>query len=239
MPDGDIVVQADFLASGWARWLPRSARGLNMLLATAGVDGDDPLSPPPGSTSAALLDQLGGMAAPAWALDEDLIAEARDPASRAALRAGLDRRRELLAPLGLGSGASMGDLLNLMLALGLATWSADDGDPPVVRTVDPLPLPAERLPLTPEEAAREDDLRWRALTQPVAERIAALLAGEQVDVLVTSLERLAVRLGCDPDDVRQGLAGLVDADGGLEASRPPEALLPGESFELHRRRGAS
>jgi hypothetical protein len=91
------------------------------------------------------------------------------------------------------------------------------------RSPEALPLVAERLPVSEQFAAQEDQRRWRSLYENSAQAIIRHLVdvlGEPDEVL-TTLARLAADTGLDLSDLRFGIAALVD-DGDF-------ALLNGSS----------
>lgn len=145
-------------------------------------DGSCP-EPPPG-TPRPTADQLN---ADEQAHHEELVA----------------RIDELAAEHGLGRVRTNGDVIDLMLALGLLRQ--DDGK---LFPAQGVPMPEEVIPMTPEEQERERS--WRRL-----DRISTLAHKIQPDLQhaghqKTTLERLASRYDTDIDTVRAAMIQIID-----------------------------
>jgi hypothetical protein len=165
--------------------------------------------------------------------DDDADAEtvnAEEAADRAARVAELDRYSQRL---GLAPVRTIGDLLELMVACRLLTRTGEGAE--AVLDFNPAaPLPAEVLPLTAEERAKEDQLRWRSAYEPIAGSIIGLFepdAEVRPDRLRTSLQRLARQLEVDAESARAGVLLLLE-DGDFTANRDVERLAEHQVFEL-------
>lgn len=127
------------------------------------------------------------------------------------------------------------DLAHLMAEFGIFVRSAEGKR---WRMGEPLPLPAEVLPLPPEVVADLDHLRWLDVTETLAGRIISYVVdglGRPPSV-ATSIGRLCRATGLDANDVRLGLARLI-GDGEFSTTRvgrpvDPETLLEHARFVL-------
>jgi Family of unknown function (DUF6042) len=130
---------------------------------------------------------------------------------------------------------TMADLLEFMVACTVLTRNGD-GDIGVTRyALNPhAALPAEVLPLSNDQKAAEDALRWSHLYEPIAQQIIGLFKpGEsgQVDVIRTSLQSLAERLGADTETARAGLGELLQ-EPDFTSNCNPERILDHQIFEV-------
>lgn len=122
------------------------------------------------------------------------------------------------------------DLIDVMAAIGLLELSAAG----CVQVVNPLPLVEDALPLDEEQRQREVDRRWRARYERTAECIIARFGEvyrrtgqlpdgwQQTDTALTwttTLMAASADLVVDPDDLRHGLALLLE-DGELTIDVP-------------------
>jgi hypothetical protein len=126
------------------------------------------------------------------------------------------------------------DAIAFLRAIGLAERVARDG---VVhwRSVAPVPLAEDALPLSAAEREREARLRW-VLAFAEAERRAAAWLGERRAgggaPASTTLARLAARLRLDVDDARFGLTHAIEARGDVACVPDPELAAPGDRLVL-------
>jgi hypothetical protein len=94
-----------------------------------------------------------------------------------------------------------------MLACGVL--AINDGE---IDLVAVPPLPAEVLPLTEGQVAAEDEMRWRGLHEGPAQSVIALFdpdGDEPADEISTTLARLGIDLGIDPETARGAIALLI------------------------------
>lgn len=140
----------------------------------------------------------------------------------------LEEQDRFRAAVGLPSDHTLGGALDLMVACGVLR---SDGD--VIDLVAVPPLPSEVLPLSPEQVAEEDALRWERLYEPLAQAILSLFdpLGEQIEELVTDLGRLARDLESDPEAVRAAIAKLV-GEGDFAVEADVETLRENQTFTL-------
>jgi hypothetical protein len=99
------------------------------------------------------------------------------------------------------------------------------------RSADPLPLPDERLPLSPQEAAEEDALRWERIHYDNAQSIIRLFVDDDLDVLSTTLADLARRLELPVESVREAILVLL-GEGDFAASVDVERIAARQPLEL-------
>jgi len=155
---------------------------------------------------------------------------AEDAARRAGRLAELERFSQHLnvAPV-----RTLADLMEFMVACRILT-RADHGDDIVLDFAADPPLPAEVLPLSDEQRAEEDQLRWRHAHEPTAGSIMRLFTPDSEDrptQMRTSLVRLAHQLDTDVEAARAGVLLLLE-DGDFTASRDVERILEHQVFEL-------
>jgi len=81
------------------------------------------------------------------------------------------------------------------------------------------PLPGEVLSLSEQRQQEEDELRWRRLHEGTAQGIIRLFGpdDDQLEVLLTSLERVARQLEVDVESARAGVLNLI-AEGDFAAN---------------------
>lgn len=245
---------------GWFRWLPHAALDFEMilnqfseiarseLLATQnilharriGIDldrGEDP------ETLVASLPE-----APAWEPAAPPSDDDRDPddpdhdpvqafeedvAERAARVAEHD---VLTTRMGLAPVRTAEQVLDLMVAVGLVQAEAR-GDEEVLRLAADPPLPTEALPMTPEEGAAEDRVRWQSRYARLSQAVLRQFLDEDGAIaqtsLPSSLDRLAAATASDPEDVRHAVLVLLDEGdfAALRHGRPVDV----ERLESHQR----
>lgn len=155
---------------------------------------------------------------------EDVTAKER--AEREVAIADLDRYFE---SKGLKSDHTLGGLLELLVACEVIL-RGEDGR---YRFNADAPLPGEALPLSPEEAATQDEMRWERIHEPVAQAIIKMFRpeGEDVDQLLTDLGQLSSHLGKDAEDARSAIQVLL-ANGDFAASVDVETVEMHQSFVL-------
>jgi hypothetical protein len=234
--DGGVAMATDWWDSGWERFLPRQAIILHMVVATATVrEVDGPLDDLVGLLGPnGFVLRTGGFDAPLWWSfpDEKPAAEQLE----------LDRRTQArfeatLAAAGRDLPRTVRDLASLMAELGVFDHTVVDG---VHRWRSPetLPLVAERLPVPDDFAADEDRFRWASIHEAAAQAVIRYIhAVGRPDAIRTSLAELATAVELELDDVRFGLAVLVDdgdfslldATGGLV---DPETVSDGKHVTL-------
>ncbi|PWR07359.1 hypothetical protein DKT69_34910 [Micromonospora sicca] len=241
---------------GWYRWLPLSAMDFEHLLhrfpdlsrreavqaqrvwdaRRAGVDLDNNLAPD------VLADSLP--AAPAWPAAARPTGESGDEQAYEEELADQQRRigeyDEVTTSLGIHPVRTAEQVLDLMITLGLIeVEAADEGE--ALRLAANPPLPTEVLPLSPEQRAEEDRLRWRSRYGALSQRVLRLFihdasGGLSRVTLPTSLDRLATAIGSDAEDVRHAVQVLID-EGDFSAQRQgapvdAERLVPHQRFDL-------
>lgn len=106
----------------------------------------------------------------------------------------------------------MADVLQYMIACDVVIERTEGKD--VVYDLNPdVELPAEVLPLSDEDRAKEDSLRWQDVHEATAQSIIWLFDPDGEDRLEgkrTSLTRLARELDSDFESVRAGVLNLLD-----------------------------
>ena len=123
------------------------------------------------------------------------------------------RRRieRLLCSAGHGYPETIGEVAHIGVELGLYHCYRTRGRTHW-RAAPALPLPAEVFPLSLRQQQREDRLRWTTAAGFLSPEIVALLHRDgRPTKVVTSIERLSVRLDQDTVTVREGLSCLVDS----------------------------
>lgn len=237
MSDG-IPYQKDFFDAGWIRWLPKLSWRLNMLVSCLTLDEatGSPWEQPAGSRANIVLEQIGGPEASAWVDDDDELDTAEAAEEIAFDQARRARLLEALAPFGFGAKASAADLLGLMRSLGMVSVERDEVGEEIWRAVDPLPLPEERLELTPAEREKENRLRLDGMYGALQSTLVGLLTRESTDMTRTSLQRLGERLEVDPEDARQALL-LVLESRSFSANRDVARLQDHQVVEITVDRG--
>jgi hypothetical protein len=131
-------------------------------------------------------------------------------------------------------------VLDLMVAIGLVEVDAHDGEQGLRLATNP-PLPTEALPMTPEERAEEDRLRWQSRYGRLSQTVLQLFIDEETGgpgrtALPATLDRLAASTGADPEDVRHAVMVLIN-EGDVSAHRhggpvDVERLEPHQRFDL-------
>ncbi len=224
-------LMSDYLRSGWIRHLPRNAFTIYEAVLWLHVDEiqGEIEEQPPGGPVGGLLAQIGGLRAGVWdeqhsdllrypdSEEEELLADAKSRLARAEAAVGMNVRTNA-------------DLLELMRRLGVIERMEEHG---MVRwrSADPLPLPDERLPLSPREAAEEDALRWERIHYDNAQSIIRVFVDDDLDVLATTLADLAERLELPVESVREAILGLL-GEGDFTASVDIERVEAGHLFEV-------
>ena len=150
-----------------------------------------------------------------------------------------DRERELARSdaysqaLGIAPVRTMADVLRYMIACGVVIERTEGED--VVYDLNPdVELPAEVLPLSDEDRAREDSLRWQDVHEATAQSIIRLFdpdGEDRPERKRTSLTRLARELDSDFESVRAGVLNLLD-EGDFTTTIDIEDAAPPQAFEL-------
>lgn len=150
-----------------------------------------------------------------------------------------DRERELARSdvysqaLGIAPVRTMADVLQYMIACGVVIERTESED--VVYDLNPdVELPAEVLPLSDEDRAKEDSLRWQDVHEATAQSIIRLFDPDSEDRPErkrTSLTRLAREFDSDFESVRAGVLNLLD-EGDFTTTIDIEDAAPHQVFEL-------
>ncbi|HYQ78438.1 MAG TPA: DUF6042 family protein [Solirubrobacterales bacterium] len=125
------------------------------------------------------------------------------------------------------------DLIEFMIDLGLIEEGTGEE---AWRTVSPLPLVEDVLPISDERREVESQIRWRLNFMPAERAITAWIAknnpgGVAESEIRTSLKAIAADLGLDIEDARHGLAVLLDED--VRCDVDPETAADPEPLRLH------
>jgi hypothetical protein len=219
------------MRSGWTRHLPRSAFTIYQAVLELHVDDvageidDRPL----GSRIGGLLAQIGGLRGGVWDEQEADLLHNPDPEEEALLEDAKARLVRAEAAHGM-TVTTNADLIELMRRLGVIERTEDEG---AVRwrSADPLPLPAERLPLSPQEVADEDVMRWERIHYDNAQSIIRLFVDDDLDVLATTLADLGQRLELPVESVREAILVLL-GEGDFTASVDVERIDARRPLEL-------
>lgn len=241
-----------YFGRGWSRTLPPSAVVVLGVLINEGpltrAQLDEQLRP-------AVAGGGQGLAGPAWEqlqeyTEEELadqrahfagttfeVDEQEEPrsaeevtAEEAALRqehlAEMDRYS---AALGVAPVRTLGQLVDLMTACRVL--SVDGAGRYAINPA--TPLPGEVLPLSAEESALQDRLRWSDLHYGTAQAVIELFepGGERVDRIRTSLQKLARHVGADVESVRGAVVNLLE-EGDFSASLEVTTAAEHRVFEL-------
>jgi hypothetical protein len=150
-----------------------------------------------------------------------------------------DREQELARSdaysqaLGIAPVRTMADVLQYMIACGVVIERTDGED--VVYDLNPdVELPAEVLPLSEEDRAQEDSLRWQDVHEATAQSIIRLFGPDSEDRPErkrTSLARLARELDSDFESVRAGVLTLL-GEGDFTTTIDVQDATPHKVFEL-------
>lgn len=135
--------------------------------------------------------------------------------------------------LGVEPVRTMAGVLDYMLAAGVVI-ERQDGEHAVLDLNPEVALPSEVLPLSDEDRAKEDSLRWRDVHESTAQAIIRSFKPddeEPLDRKKTSLTRLARELDSDFESARAGVLNLL-AEGDFTASIDVENATPHQVFEL-------
>lgn len=136
--------------------------------------------------------------------------------------------------LGLRPPRTIADLLEYMQACGFLRTDGAGED--LVYEMNPeVRLPTETLRLDETTRRREDEIRWRMLVEPIAQKMIGLFHPddeERLDVKRTSLQRLARELDVDVETARAGLSGLLQSPD-FTTTADPERVLEHQVFEIH------
>lgn len=215
LPPATVILLGE-IAMGGVRRRELLDRKLRQNLHTPdGLDSSawDPLHDWTDEELAGLDDTFGGA-------EEERPSAAEVRAEEAAEReTHLATMERYLAAKNLPPEHTIGALLDLLIACDVLLVNSS-GE----LTLNPdAPLPAETLPLAPEEASTQDDLRWRHIHEQTAQSIIRLfLPDEQTtDRLDTTLVDLGSLLGCDPEDARAGIQLLLE-EGDFTSNPLPE-----------------
>jgi hypothetical protein len=150
-----------------------------------------------------------------------------------------DRERELARndvygqALGIAPVRTMAGVLQFMIACGVVIERTEGED--VIYDLNPgVELPAEVLPLSDEDRAKEDSLRWQDVHEATAQSIIRLFdpdGEDRPERKRTSLTRLARELDSDFESVRAGVLNLLD-EGDFTTTIDVENAAPHQVFEL-------
>src|SRR5581483_3246755 len=171
------------LGDGWLRWLPSGALQLLGAIATAeeaGIEGD--LDEVDDGPVAWVIEGRGGIEHRDGREPEELAAEGADPGDVELARRG----DAIAARLGMPPLRSVGDDARFLIRCGLVE-RVDDRGTICWRVAWPVPLPEERLPLTPTERAHEDTIRWSHLHHQATVAVVDWLADHDHSEVVTTL----------------------------------------------------
>ncbi|MDQ3150450.1 MAG: DUF6042 family protein [Actinomycetota bacterium] len=244
-----------YFGRGWARYIPAGAILILGALANHGplnrVELGDWMR-------AARRQGENGWDAPAWdpvkvwtddewqrvranEVDSPFGFDPDEPADAAGVNAEeIERREEELARsdaysagLGLGPVRTMGELLQYLIACGVLAEQRD-GEKVMYDLNPDVALPSEVLPLSNEDRATEDTLRWRDVHEATAQSIITLFDPDGDDPPEwkrTSLQRLARELDSDVESVRAGVLNLLN-EGDFNTTINVEQAAPHQVFEL-------
>jgi hypothetical protein len=124
------------------------------------------------------------------------------------------------------------DAIELLRAVNVVERIGVGGDV-FWRSVAPVPLAEDVLPLSAEERTREARVRWMLAFEAAERRVSVWLAEQPGGALTyTSLARLAARLSLDVEDVRYGLAHAIEHHGTVACVPAPEAATPTEPLAI-------
>jgi len=210
-------LMSDYLRSGWMRHLPRNAFTIYEAVLWLHVDdiAGEIEEQPLGSWVGEHIAQIGGLRAGVWDEQEVELLCNPDPDEAALFDDAKARLARTEAALGL-TVRTNADLIELMRRLGVIGRTEDEGDVHW-RSTDPLPLPDERLSLSPEEIAEEDELRWERIHYDNAQSILRLFVDDELDELPTTLADLGERLELPVESVREAALVLL-GEGDFTAS---------------------
>lgn len=223
----------EFIRLGWMRWTPRSSTDLFLAVAVLEEEGHSgaPWEQPEESLAMRAINEVGGLEGDPWYEDDlgDLPPDERIEAEQheRGFRARVERAARAL---GVGPITTNRDCFEFLLNLGVIEAAERDGLM-FYRTAFPLPVPGERIPMTQQERAEEDALRWRDLQGRNAQEIIRLFVERDLTTFVSTLGELGHELAMDPEDVRHAILTLV-AEGDLSASQGIERLGADHQFEL-------
>lgn len=184
----------------------------------------DPLTPYTDESLAELDDHFDVPAGERTQTAAEVNAE--EQAARATL---LEQQDEFRASRGLPSDHTLGGALDLMLSCGVLDKRGEE-----IGLVAVPPLPSEMLPLTAEQRADEDAMRWERLHQDTAQGIIRLFrpdSDDPPDQMTTDLARLARDLDVDTESARAALATLV-REGDFSTTVDVETLREHQTFVL-------
>lgn len=224
---GDRLLD-DFMGSGWTRFLPNTVLPLTLAVIHLHIEdatgelADLPLD----SESYELIGSIGGLDAGVWEPFEEDLARHPDEAEH------VEAQRERLARVAAVVGMTVetnADLVELMRTLGI--FERVDDDEVRWRIGQPLPLPDERIPMTADERAREDGLRWRQVHERNAQAVIRLFVNDELDAITESLQGFGERLEMPPESVREAIANLLEA-GDFSTAVDVSRIAVDESFEL-------
>lgn len=196
------AVNVEVIGKGWLGWLP--GPGLRLLHVAADAEhANVPYRPLLADTTSVNLHSP--------ALPPDDIAERTADLAGVWGQAAADHGLPL---------DTVDDLIGVFESIGAFDIDAYG----YVQVVNPLPLVEDALPLDPDEAEREAHRRWQDLHEPTAQTILRrfVQVRDESDGAVgwdvsdgqlswhTTLTAAGSRLGLDVDDVRHGIAVLLD-----------------------------
>lgn len=230
-----IAVAHDWWPSGWNWVLPHQGFPLHMLVATADVydlDGDlDDLMDQIIESQEwnMLMDTLDAPVRWAWVDDPT-----NDPEQLALDTEARHRFETAMHAAGRPLPETVRQLAHLMADFGVFHRSDDSRR---WRSADPLPLPAEVLPLPAGFVAELDAQRWRHEVDPYAQAIIRYMIDrlDRPASFSTSVQRLSQVTGLGANEVRAGLGLLITEEFGTTRDGIPvasETLLDHARFTL-------
>lgn len=241
----ELGFSTDWFPSGWERFLPRQAMALCILVSSATINEmDGSLEELNDSLGEAWFDRHTGGGVDAQVFfshpDEEPDAEQRELDENA--RATLEKA---LAESNRSMPTTVRQLAELMLNLGIFTMERVDGTERW-RVTNPLPLPAEALPLPAEIVEEQDRIRWHAVHQESEQELIRYVKDvlDYPDEVPTTIAALAEVVNLDEHDCRGGLEvllangdfSLVNADStpvdpqSLSADVPVKLVIDWELF---------
>ena len=224
------------ITDGWSRWLPHGALQLLGAIAAseeAGITGDlDEVDEGP----------IGWLVSARGGVEHRNGVDPEEVSDRGARPDDLElvRRGDAIARrLGMTPLRSLADDARFLIRCGLVERT-DDGETIQWRVAWPVPLPEERLPLTPQERAQEDRIRWSALHHHATIAVVTWLTEHRHSEVTTTLAQVAAACRLDVESARQALIDSADFDwdttADLTRAEPTQPLTliwaPVEAIEL-------
>lgn len=215
--DSNFGIHNDWGPSAWMHILPRGQSFfLIMMMSSAAMNHrqgtlEDVIRTLYGGEIRGAFADVGDFDAPLMWLEPDDLEYAETEEEKAELRADAKeqqaRTESILREAGIPVPTTLRELADVMVRLGLASNGPGGWSMP-----ERLPLPEETLPLPAELDAKLRDLRRQQAAEPFEQALIHYLVETQnyPDELSTSLDRLAKAMDVKVEDVRTGLAMLVE-----------------------------